>query len=59
MVVPSVFRPGVEEVLSVTILKPTEPIHVQAKLFSDSGKLLGETGHDIFGRYFYIYRLFQ
>ena len=49
VVMPKVFRPDVDEVLSVTILKPTEPIYVEAKLFSKTGHLLAESGHQIFG----------
>ena len=49
--VPSELRPGTEEVLSVTILKPSEPILVEAKLFSKSSELLTSTGHEIFGKF--------
>lgn len=49
VVAPSELRPGTEEVVSVTILKPSEPILVEAKLFAKTNELLTESGHEIFG----------
>ncbi|XP_013402650.1 C3 and PZP-like alpha-2-macroglobulin domain-containing protein 8 [Lingula anatina] len=47
---PSVFRPAVEEVVSVTILQPTEPIQILAKLYTEDGKLLAKASEEIMGK---------
>ncbi len=58
VVMPSLFRPGLEEQLSVTIIKPSEPIYVEAKLFSGTGQLVAEAGHEIFGQYYTFYYIY-
>ena len=48
---PSVFRANTEEVLSVSILKASTPILVEAKLYSRrGGELLATTSQEVFGK---------
>ncbi|XP_064595766.1 C3 and PZP-like alpha-2-macroglobulin domain-containing protein 8 [Liolophura sinensis] len=50
IVAPSVFRPGVRELISVTILHPTAPITVESKLITDKGEIIAHEGREIFGK---------